>query len=137
MSKGSGRRRRPAGADLVDTHVAGRLRELRVLRGMTQEELAGLIGLTFQQVQKYERGANRMSAGRLAAVSNALNVPVSFFFDGAPGMIGPEAQEDVPSFLGGRHPRESLEFMRYYLNVEPAKRRHLYALVKCLGQPAA
>jgi len=65
----------------VDVHVGQRLRAKRTLLGMSQEKLAEIIGLTFQQVQKYERGTNRISASRLFDISHALSVPVSYFFD--------------------------------------------------------
>ncbi|HEY0835833.1 MAG TPA: helix-turn-helix domain-containing protein, partial [Azospirillum sp.] len=65
----------------VDTHVGQRVRMRRTLLGMSQEKLGEAIGLTFQQVQKYERGSNRISAGTLFRLSQVLDVPVSFFFD--------------------------------------------------------
>lgn len=66
----------------VDVHVGGRVRRRRKVIGMSQEQLADALGLTFQQVQKYERGANRVSASKLYAIAQALAVPVSFFFEG-------------------------------------------------------
>lgn len=67
--------------DKVDVHVGSRLRVRRTLLGMSQEKLANAIGLTFQQVQKYERGLNRISAGRLYQFSRILDIPVSFFYE--------------------------------------------------------
>jgi transcriptional regulator with XRE-family HTH domain len=67
----------------IDVHVGNRIRTRRLALGMSQEKLAGGLGLTFQQVQKYEKGANRVGASRLLAISDILEVPVSFFFDGA------------------------------------------------------
>lgn len=66
----------------VDVHVGGRVRMRRKARGLSQEQLADVLKLTFQQVQKYERGANRISASKLYSMAQALQVPVSFFFDG-------------------------------------------------------
>jgi transcriptional regulator with XRE-family HTH domain len=66
----------------VDLHVGGRVRMRRKLLGVSQEQLADALGLTFQQVQKYERGANRVSASKLYEIAKTLQVPVSFFFDG-------------------------------------------------------
>jgi transcriptional regulator with XRE-family HTH domain len=66
----------------VDRHVGARIRERRIMLGLTQQQLADLIGVTYQQAHKYERGINRVSAGRLFQVAQVLSVPVSYFFDG-------------------------------------------------------
>ncbi len=66
----------------VDRYVGGRIRERRIMMGLTQQEMAELIGVTYQQAHKYERGINRVSAGRLFDVAQALGVPVSYFFEG-------------------------------------------------------
>jgi len=68
----------------VDKHVGSRVRMRRMMLGMSQEKLGNNLGLTFQQVQKYEKGTNRIGASRLQQISHILQVPVSFFFDGAP-----------------------------------------------------
>jgi len=68
----------------IDRHVGSRVRMRRILLGMSQEKLGEALGLTFQQVQKYEKGTNRIGASRLQQISKTLNVPPSFFFDGAP-----------------------------------------------------
>ena len=68
----------------TDKHVGARVRMRRMMLGMSQEKLGDALGLTFQQVQKYEKGANRIGASRLQQISHILQVPVSFFFDGAP-----------------------------------------------------
>ncbi len=68
----------------IDRHVGSRVRMRRVLLGMSQEKLGDALGLTFQQIQKYEKGTNRIGASRLQQISRTLNVPPSFFFDGAP-----------------------------------------------------
>jgi transcriptional regulator with XRE-family HTH domain len=79
----------------TDKHVGARLRMRRLMLDITQEEIAAALGLTFQQVQKYEKGANRISASRLQHLCNILNVPVSFFFEGAPQANGtPDPVED-------------------------------------------
>jgi transcriptional regulator with XRE-family HTH domain len=72
----------------TDKHVGNRVRMRRLLLGMSQEKLADQLGLTFQQVQKYEKGTNRISASRLQHVCHILDVPVSFFFEQAPGPSG-------------------------------------------------
>src|SRR5512140_2372246 len=74
--------------NLTDKHVGARVRIRRVMRGMSQKKLGDALGLTFQQVQKYEKGANRIGASRLQQISNILQVPVSFFFEGAPHALG-------------------------------------------------
>jgi len=66
----------------VDRHVGARVRERRIMLGLTQQQLADLIGVTYQQAHKYERGINRVSAGRLFEIAQVLSVPVSYFFDG-------------------------------------------------------
>src|SRR6187397_737006 len=75
-------RRTRARAQDIDRHVGARIRERRVMLGLTQQELADLIGVTYQQAHKYERGINRVSAGRLFEVAQVLSVPVNYFFDG-------------------------------------------------------
>jgi transcriptional regulator with XRE-family HTH domain len=79
----------------IDKHVGSRLRMRRLMLGMSQEKLAEAFGLTFQQVQKYEKGANRMGASRLQQAAQILDVSVPFFFEGAPG--GYKLGEDAPS----------------------------------------
>ncbi len=79
----------------VDVHVGARVRQRRVLQGMTQTDLANALGLTFQQVQKYENGRNRISASRLFELSQVLDVPIQYFFDDMP----PEVAAASP---GGR-----------------------------------
>src|SRR5215472_11855930 len=73
----------------IDKHVGSRVRMRRILLAMSQEKLAAALGLSFQQVQKYERGANRIGAGRLQQISHILQVPVEFFFEGAPNASAP------------------------------------------------
>ena len=80
-SDGSEKESRPSP---IDTHVGARIRLRRTLLGMSQERLGEALGLTFQQVQKYERGANRVGASRLFDLSRVLDVPISFFFDDMP-----------------------------------------------------
>ena len=94
----------------VDAHVGQKIRTRRNLLGLSQTELADAAGITFQQVQKYERGANRVGAGRLMQFSEALGVPPSYFFEGAP-TVGKKApapsegelsEDSIVSFLGIR-----------------------------------
>jgi transcriptional regulator with XRE-family HTH domain len=85
--------------DPVDKHVGNRMRMRRLMLGMSQAKLADQLGLTFQQVQKYEKGSNRVGAGRLHQLSHILDVPVSFFFEGAPKPPGLPSRNrrDAPS----------------------------------------
>jgi transcriptional regulator with XRE-family HTH domain len=82
-------------ANPIDTHVGSRLRMRRMMLGMSQEKLGEAFGLTFQQVQKYEKGVNRMGSSRLQHAAHILQVSVPFFFEGAPG--GDELSETAPS----------------------------------------
>src|SRR5258708_5804558 len=82
----------------IDRHVGSRVRMRRMMLSMSQEKLGDALGLTFQQVQKYEKGTNRIGASRLQQISHILQVPVSFFFEGAPNLHGrAEIAGDAPS----------------------------------------
>src|SRR5579863_7500014 len=84
----------------IDKHVGSRVRMRRMMLGMSQEKLGNSLSLTFQQVQKYEKGTNRIGASRLQQISHILQVPVAFFFEGAPHLAGgpaPEGLENAPS----------------------------------------
>lgn len=83
----------------IDVQVGNRVRVRRMLIGMSQERLGDLLGLTFQQVQKYERGVNRISAGRLYEIARILNVPIGFFYEGSATALPPGANEMAVSTL--------------------------------------
>ena len=83
----------------IDTHVGSRVRMRRLILSMSQEKLADAIGLTFQQVQKYEKGTNRMGSSRLQQIANVLKVPVTFFFEGAPGQSKQDGKAQSPAFV--------------------------------------
>jgi transcriptional regulator with XRE-family HTH domain len=129
----------------VDVHVGSRIRLRRTLLGMSQERLGEALGLTFQQVQKYERGANRVSASRLFDLSRVLDVPISFFYDdmpeeiGGPGLGGraPGGFADAQDAFGqdeALHRRETLELVRAYYRIgDPALRRRVFDLIKTMG----
>ncbi|MCB9947359.1 MAG: helix-turn-helix transcriptional regulator [Rhodospirillaceae bacterium] len=122
------------GPDPVDVHVGHRLRQRRTLLGMSQEKLAQAFGVSFQQVQKYERGANRISASRLHLLTQILDVPITYFFD---GIAAPEADVDVAEDGSGDRmaSRETLELVRAYYRIgSPAVRKRLVDLARALGR---
>ena len=147
MSAATDREGRPSP---IDVHVGGRIRLRRTLMGMSQERLGEALGLTFQQVQKYERGVNRVGASRLFDLSRVLDVPISFFFDDMPeplaGMHGThqstravggfaEAQDGFGSPVDDAlNRRETLELVRaYYRIAEPSVRKRVFELIKSMG----
>ncbi|MCW8836615.1 MAG: helix-turn-helix domain-containing protein [Rhodospirillales bacterium] len=134
-------RKIPGIANPIDIHVGGRVRLRRTLLGMSQEKLGEALGLTFQQVQKYERGANRVGASRLFDLSKILNVPVSFFFDDMPKDLGGEGSSNPGLAEEGdsydKDPlarRETLELVRAYYRIPNAQiRRKVFELAKSLS----
>src|SRR5574340_1053213 len=88
-------------ASPIDAHVGYRIRLRRTLLGLSQERLGDALGLTFQQVQKYERGINRVGASRLFDLARVLDVPISFFFDDMPEPIGGGVPSGTPAAVGG------------------------------------
>lgn len=116
-----------AAAHAVDVHVGRRLRLKRTLAGLSQTDLAGAVGLTFQQIQKYEKGANRISAGRLVQFAGALGVPVSFFFDGGDG--------DAP-LAEVEHERQLMMLARAWATLTPAQRRSLLSVAQACAAVA-
>ena len=141
----SGRGRTPSGKpNPIDAHVGARVRLRRTLLGMSQEKLGEAIGLTFQQVQKYERGANRIGASRLFDLSRVLDVPVSFFFDDmsedaaqqSPRMMMAGLVEEIPASMEAdpMTKRETLELVRaYYRITDPTVRKRIFELAKALA----
>lgn len=144
---------RESRASPIDAHVGARIRLRRTLMGMSQERLGEALGLTFQQVQKYERGVNRVGASRLFDLSRVLDVPISFFFDDMPepltatygGQSSPLGSRrsfgfaDSQDSLGSAGSdeamsrRETLELVRaYYRITDPAVRRRVFELIKSL-----
>ena len=126
----------------VDVHVGARLRQRRTLLGMNQTKLGSSIGLTFQQVQKYEKGTNRISASRLYALSGTLDVPIEYFFSDMPTAVAASS----PTLEGGRAKkppsyepdpmatRETLQLVRAYYKIEDAEiRKRLRELTNALG----
>jgi transcriptional regulator with XRE-family HTH domain len=125
----------------IDKHVGSRVRMRRVLIGMSQERLGEALGLTFQQVQKYEKGTNRIGASRLQQISNILGMPVEFFFDGAPAHEsspagGPGLREpaDTPYVADFLASNEGVQLNRAFLRIrEPKLRRRVVDLVNAIA----
>ena len=123
----------------VDIHVGNRVRQRRTLMGLSQERLASALDLTFQQVQKYERGANRIGAGRLFQLARALEVPVAYFFEDLDdgGTIAQAAvAEDGPTPYQAdpMAQRETLLLVRaYYAIPDPAVRRRMLDLMRSMS----
>ncbi|MGD9914313.1 MAG: helix-turn-helix domain-containing protein [Rhizobiaceae bacterium] len=123
----------------IDAHVGSRVRLRRNMLGMSQERLGESLGITFQQIQKYEKGTNRVGASRLQAIASVLDVPVSFFFENAPGGqptaaagLGEESQTTfVVDFLNSA---EGIQLNRAFARISnPQVRRKLVDLVKTLA----
>ncbi len=133
----------PGVANPIDIHVGKRLRQRRTLLGMSQGKLGATVGLTFQQIQKYERGANRIGASRLFDLSQVLDISISYFFEEMPSDLIRERYDEVNRGLveevGGFEAdemarRETLELVRNYYKVcNPAVRRRLFELAKVLA----
>jgi transcriptional regulator with XRE-family HTH domain len=128
----------------IDVHVGGRIRLRRTLLGLSQEKLGEAIGLTFQQVQKYERGANRVGSSRLFDLSRVLDVPIAYFFEEMPsniedkspsrlmGLSSPPAMEYEPDPMAKR---ETLELVRAYYRIpDAAVRKRVFELIKSIAR---
>jgi transcriptional regulator with XRE-family HTH domain len=118
----------------IDKHVGSRVRMRRMMLSMSQEKLGGALGLTFQQVQKYEKGTNRIGASRLQQISHILQVPVAFFFEGAPAAQHSEGMSEAPSpsyvsdFLATS---DGLALTKAFMEIkEPKLRRRIVDLVE-------
>ena len=132
----------------IDVYVGSKIRQRRTLLGMSQEKLGDSIGLTFQQVQKYERGMNRVGASRLYDLVRVLDVPVGYFFSDMPQEIADQSlvrnreleEKPVESITQEINPmakRETLELVRaYYKITDPQLRKRLFEMTKALGSAA-
>ncbi|GBE42494.1 helix-turn-helix protein [bacterium BMS3Bbin10] len=127
----------------IDVHVGSRVRLRRMLVGLSQEKLGRSMGLTFQQIQKYEKGLNRIGASRLYKLSQILNVPVGFFYEGmnqvegsaSPGMAEENTEAFLYEFL---NTRDGLELNRAFVKVSDASiRKSVIDLVRSLGRDAS
>ena len=123
--------------DPVDISVGGRLRQRRTLLGMSQEKLGRAVGLTFQQIQKYERGANRIGASRLLQLSRVLAVPIAYFFEDVPAVKNRSPQQATAAGLDNDpfSRRETMELVRaYYAISNPYVRKRVLDLVRALSR---
>ncbi|CVI63201.1 helix-turn-helix transcriptional regulator (plasmid) [Agrobacterium leguminum] len=118
----------------IDVHVGCRIRLRRTMSGMSQERLGDSLGITFQQIQKYERGTNRVGASRLQNIANILNVPVSFFFENSPGQdtsLIDLPQDDLQTFLSSPEGfRLNQEFVKI---ADPKVRHRIVEMVKAIA----
>jgi transcriptional regulator with XRE-family HTH domain len=121
----------------IDLHLGKRLRRRRRLLGLTQQQLAGACGVRFQQIQKYECGANRISAARLWQLSEALEVPVGYFYDGLSDVARLDVSNDIRSERGESGEmlarKETLDLIRAYYQLGERPRRRLLDLAKSLN----
>lgn len=128
----------------IDIHVGKRMRARRIELGMSQEKLAEALGLTFQQVQKYEKATNRMGASRLYAVAKALQVTVTYFYEGINPITGELNGGGTPHFVGemqqegliGASPadeKEALQLIRAFGQLQPDQRAHMLALMQTMA----
>ncbi len=116
----------------VDVHVGRRVRHCRWMQGMTKQQLGDKLGISLEQIQKYETGTNRISASRMWDIAVAMEVPVSFFFeglDGQPSNTG-EARGDILS------DKEAVDLVRAYYAIPENQRRRLFDLARVLGEAA-
>jgi transcriptional regulator with XRE-family HTH domain len=121
----------------TDKHVGSRVRMRRMMLGMSQEKLGDALGLTFQQVQKYEKGTNRIGASRLQQISHILQVPVSFFFEGAPNVPASIASHELaeapsPAYVSDfLATSDGLALTKAFMKIEDTKlRRRIVDLVE-------
>jgi transcriptional regulator with XRE-family HTH domain len=127
----------------VDIHVGGRVRFRRMLLGMSQEKLGERLGLTFQQVQKYEKGVNRIGASRLFDLSQVLQVPIQFFYEEAPGALAQASADHGRGFADRSgestiveflNTRDGLELNKAFVRIQDVKvRRSIVDLVRSLA----
>ncbi|MGI9366717.1 MAG: helix-turn-helix domain-containing protein [Rhizobiaceae bacterium] len=125
----------------VDVHVGSRVRLRRTMEKMSQEKLGEALGVTFQQIQKYEKGTNRIGASRMQQIAETLNVPISFFFEDVPGAVGDKnrsgmAEGDsstyVVDFLSSA---EGIELNRAFVKISnPAIRKKIIDMVRTLAK---
>ncbi len=142
MAKAKSRRGRGTGIGPIDVHVGARLRQRRKLLGMSQRNLGDALGVSFQQMQKSERGANRIGTSRLYDLARVLDVPVEYFFDdmptavaaSSPAQSGGKAKEPPSYEPDPMAKQETLKLVRAYYKIsDPEIRKDLFAMTKTLG----
>ena len=146
LRKSSGRMASKGFPNPIDVHVGQRIRQRRTLLGMSQETLAEAIGLTFQQVQKYEHGANRVGSSRLFDLARVLDVPITYFFEEMEAGVAAKSPSRLMGVPASKLPtpgiepdplarRETLELVRaYYKITDQRVRKRVAELVKVLGR---
>jgi transcriptional regulator with XRE-family HTH domain len=121
----------------VDHHVGARIRQRRTILGMSQEKLAAAIGLTFQQVQKYERGATRVTASKLHALAQVFGVPISFFFESLDGLPADATARAAAAEANGEgpvmHRRETWDLVQAWYRIDLTTRKKLLELIKAMA----
>lgn len=133
---------RERGPNPIDIHVGARIRTQRKLSGMTQTQLADQLGLTFQQVQKYEKGTNRVGSSRLARIAEVLGVQISFFFEGDPSFKGNDFDPltDIDPVFGFINTKDGLELNKAFLAIKDERvRRSIIKMTETVAkasQPA-
>ncbi|WP_294925426.1 helix-turn-helix transcriptional regulator [uncultured Paracoccus sp.] len=115
----------------VDLHVGKRIRHRRWMIGMTQQQLAEKVGIKFQQIQKYETGMNRVSASRLWDIAQAVDVPVSFFFE---GLTEDRSRQEIEGDILAD--KEALQLVRAYYAMPEVQRRQIFELARVLSDAA-
>ena len=132
------KKRESAAFNPIDVHVGARIRYQRIYSDMSQSAVADAIGLSFQQFQKYEKGANRVSASKLFQISNILDVPVSFFFDDMPDDIADRRNVGAgPSDIDVMSTQGAEDVLRAYYGIESrAVRSALFQMVKAIARSA-
>lgn len=123
------KRKGRGGPNAIDAHVGSRVRERRAMLGWSQEKLGAALGLTFQQVQKYERGANRIGASRLFDLSRVLDVPVSFFYDGAEDVAA-----DMPFLAADKPTLKDINRVRAIRDLKPEQGAAIDAMLASFRQ---
>jgi len=138
IAKGITVNRMVKAADDLDAHIGGRVRLRRMMIGMSQEQLGEALGLTFQQVQKYEKGLNRIGAGRLYRMAQIMRVPIEFFFEGLPEIIEPEDEPERAAqkaeIMGFLSTPEGYALSTAFANIDDsATRRRLVDLIRTIA----
>ena len=123
----------------VDRHVGTRVRVRRMLVGMSQEKLGEALGITFQQIQKYEKGMNRISASRLQQTARVLGVPIDYFYEGAPqfdsNAVGGFSDNPPPAYMAELTTTDGLNLLKAFASIKSARvRRRVVDLVRALAE---